>query len=75
MTFKENQERMRKIQEKRIEKIKKQKRIDTILSILIGGFVVITTIMLLGVAGQRQQKSISNCINNGYSYNSCVKGA
>lgn len=75
MTFKENQLKMRKMQQERMAKIKKQKRKETILTCFIILFIVLITIILLNYVGKSQQTSLNNCLQNGYSYNVCIKGA
>lgn len=66
------QQRNRTLEMQR-KRMKREKRKDTILSILIGGFIMIVTCLLINEYGKSFNKDIKNCMNNGYSKNYCIE--
>lgn len=73
--LKENQLKTREEKRLRNERQKKQHKLEVLSTMFIGTFICIVTILLIGYLGKEQTQSINNCMNNGYSYNTCVKGA
>lgn len=69
--LKESREKRREFLKKEIERNKKQKRKDTILTIIIALFMIIMTINCLK---NINDKYMNDCMNNGHSQLYCERG-
>lgn len=69
--LKENQEKMRTKRKEEIERMKREKTKETILTIFIGLLIVSTTLFILN---NLDNKMIEDCTNAGHSQYYCEKG-
>ena len=68
-------ENHKKAWEKEKARIKKEQRKETILTYIIGTFIIIATLGLLVSCDKENQKAINSCVEAGHSYYTCVSNS
>lgn len=56
------------------KRMKKERRIETIMTFSIIGFIITITILLMTMYSKLTQKDINNCINAGHTQQYCERG-
>ena len=76
--FRESREKTRERRSRALEqqrlRAKKEKRIETIMTFSIIGFILAVTLMILTMYSRLTEKDINNCINAGHTRTYCEKG-
>lgn len=69
----ENRTRYQENLRKEILRAKREQKKETVITVLVGAFIVIATIMLLGNMSKGNEQAMTQCINEGHSTNYCAR--